>query len=79
MIGTTIQQGQGGVVVAPNDSGNPGTFRALYVGGVGNVTLIGLDGNSVLFTAVPAGTTLNVGFTRIMATGTTATLLVGIT
>jgi len=79
MIGVTIQQGQGGVVIAPSDTVSQGTFRALYVGGVGNVTMIGLDGNSVLFSAVPVGTVLHVGFTKIMATGTTATLMAGIT
>lgn len=71
--------GQGGVAITPSDTVSQGAFRALYVGGVGNVTMIGLDGNSVLFTAVPAGTFLQVGFTKIMATGTTATVMVGIT
>lgn len=49
---------------------------ALFVGGVGNVTLITEGGESVLFTAVPAGTILNLRFVRIMAAGTTATLMV---
>lgn len=71
--------GQGGIAITPNDTVAQGTFRALYVGGVGDVTLVGLDGNTVLFQSVPVGTTLNVGCTIIKATGTTATKMVGIT
>jgi len=79
MQGHPITKGQGGVVIVPSDSASQGTFRGLYVGGGGHVTMIGLDGNSVLFSTVPAGTQLDVGFTKIMATGTTATLMTGIT
>ena len=79
MLGQTIQQGQGGVAITPSDSVNQGAFRGLYVGGVGNVTLVGLDGATVLLTAVPAGTYLPIGFVRINATATTATLMVGVT
>lgn len=78
MLGLT-SFGQGGVVISPSDTVSQGSFRGLYVGGTGHVTLIGLDGNSVLFSSLPAGTQLNVGFTKVMLTGTTATLLVGIT
>lgn len=76
---TPIEQGNGGIVIVPSDTVSQGTFRGLYVGGAGNVTMIGLDGASVLFASVPAGTVLNVGFTKIMATGTAATLMTGIT
>lgn len=71
--------GQGGIAITPHDTIAQGTFRALYVGGVGNVTLVGLDGNTVLFESVPVGTQLNVGCTIIKSTGTTATKMVGIT
>lgn len=73
--------GNGGVAIVPADAGTQagGPFRALYVGGAGNVTLVGLDGSVVLFNNVPAGFTLNVGFTRVNATGTVATLMTGIT
>lgn len=55
-----------------------GPVRRVYIGGAGNVQLVTPQGNSVLFTAVPAGTTLEVAATRIAATGTTATALVGL-
>lgn len=52
-------------------------LRTLYVGGAGNVTIVTPEGVSVVYTAVPVGTTLNVDARQVMATGTTATLMVG--
>ncbi len=77
--GTTINQGQGGVALTKSDSTSQGTFRGIYVGGVGDVALKGLDGNVAVFSAVPVGTTLWVGFTHLMSTNTSATLCTGIT
>jgi len=75
-----IFQGNGGVAIVPSDTVQAGgPFRALYVGGAGHVTLVGLDGNVALFSTVPAGTVLEVGFVRVNATGTGATLMTGIT
>lgn len=54
------------------------SFKALYVGGVGDVTIIDETGTSVLFSAVPAGTTIPIGGSKLMSTGTTATLVVGL-
>lgn len=52
--------------------------RALYVGGVGNVTLVTALGATVTFTAVPAGTTIPLRCARVNATGTTATNMVAL-
>jgi len=52
-------------------------YRALYVGGAGDIKLVTINGNTITFTAVPAGTILPVGCTQIFSTGTTATNLVG--
>jgi hypothetical protein len=54
-------------------------FRALWVGGAGNVTVqcVG-DTTTTTFTAVPAGTWLWVGVIKVMSTGTTATNIVGV-
>lgn len=65
-----------GKVLTPSDA-TLFTFKALYVGGTGNVTLIDMSGTSVLISAVPVGTILPIGGTKVMATGTTATLIVG--
>lgn len=52
--------------------------HGVYVGGAGNVTGVLLDGTTALFTAPPVGSIIPVQFKRINATGTTATLLVGL-
>lgn len=49
----------------------------LYVGGTGDVTVQGADGVSALFSACPVGAQIEMQITRVMATGTTATLLTG--
>jgi hypothetical protein len=53
-------------------------FRALYVGGAGNVVLDSPDGDTdVTFTGVPAGTLLPVACVKVKA-ATTATNIVGL-
>lgn len=54
--------------------------RSVYVGVTGNVAVRSADtGVSVTFVAVPAGSTIPAGFyDRVLATGTTATSLVGL-
>jgi hypothetical protein len=48
------------------------TTRALYVGQSGDVALVTAGGQSVTFTAVPAGSILPLRAAKILATGTTA-------
>lgn len=69
----------GGFAVVPSDTVNfPVRARMLYVGGAGNVSLVGADGVAVTFTAVPVGTVLPIEALRVNATLTTATNLVGL-
>lgn len=64
--------------ITPNDT-VAAPFTALYIGGAGDVTLISRNtGASVVFKAVPVGTTLYVAGSQVMATGTTATNIVGL-
>ena len=67
----------------------PAPFRAIYVGGAGDIALIArndwtAEGSSdsasevVTFKAVPVGTVLPVWTKCVMSTGTTATNLVGL-
>lgn len=73
--------------ISPHDTnqieqnGQPVTLRAVYVGGAGNITgkVMTEFGASatVTFTAVPAGTILNVAFTHIHTTSS-ATLMIGL-
>jgi hypothetical protein len=70
---------QWGAAITPSDATvEPGgKFDAIYVGGAGNITLF-TGGSAILFTAVPVGTILPVGGTRVNATGTTATAMIAL-
>lgn len=50
----------------------------VYVGGTGNLTVVTYSGNTVVFTALPVGSVIRLKIAQIKATGTTATLLVGL-
>lgn len=66
------------VAVTPSDSvALTVPARSLYIGVTGDVTLLTVNGNVVLFKAVPVGV-LPVGCTRINATATTATNIVAL-
>ena len=68
------------VAVTPSDS-VPISCRAIYIGGAGNVTVKANAGaTGVVFTAPPVGTILPLNLDQglIMATGTTATLMVAL-
>lgn len=64
--------------ITPSDSAS-NVCDAIYVGGAGNITLQDPGTlQTVLFTAVPVGTTLEAPALKVMSTGTTATALVGL-
>lgn len=67
-------------VITPNDSTMLSAHtRGIYVGGVGDLTvLIYNDTVAVTFVGVPAGTLLPIRVSKVLATGTTATNLVGL-
>ncbi len=57
----------------------PTATRGIWVGGAGNIAIVALSdtGSPVTLTAVPAGTLLQIAAQQVMATGTTATDIVG--
>lgn len=64
--------------ITPDDAGDLiYVTRALYVGTAGDVSVVMRDGGTVVFTNVNGGTTLPCCVSRVMATGTTASGLVG--
>lgn len=64
--------------ITPHDSTNfTRETRGIYVGGAGNIVAI-LNGAAVTFSNVPAGAILPIRATRVNATNTTATALVGL-
>jgi hypothetical protein len=65
--------------IAPSDTLELAeTTRGLYIGGSGTVALVTKDGGTVTFAGLSAGTVLPVSAARVLATGTTATNLVGL-
>jgi hypothetical protein len=65
------------VAITPSDVTSYPQGVQVYVGGAGNVAITDMIGNVVTFTAPPVGSLLPVRATKVMATNTTATLLVG--
>lgn len=68
-----------GFAVTPNDAAAlREVTRALYVGVAGDVSVKLVSGGQVLLKNCPAGTLLPLRATTVLATGTTATALVGL-
>lgn len=69
-----------GFAITPNDGVDLATnTRGIYVGGAGNVAVILEDDTaSVTFVAPPVGSVLPIRARRVLATGTTATNLIGL-
>lgn len=76
-----------GAAITPNDSTDltASRFRALWVGGAGNVAIIFYNdatnsgaGTAVTISGVAAGTLLPFAVRKVMATNTTATGIVGV-
>jgi hypothetical protein len=67
----------GAAVITKSDTANlPIAARQIWVGGVGDVKVDMINGDTVTFAAVPAGTLLPVQARKVYSTGTTATNLV---
>jgi len=72
---------RGGAAVTPSDSVNfADPVSALYIGGAGsgNLTVVCSDGNVVAFAGLTANTILPICATRVNATGTDVTSIVGL-
>jgi hypothetical protein len=73
-IFTTTAQAYVVYAMSPQSGmGNPGCF--LYVGGTGNVSVVTIGNDTIVFNGVPAGTTLPIQVVRVRSTSTTATLI----
>lgn len=68
-----------GFSVTPSDSVNfTSDARALYIGGAGNVSVVTIEGDVLVFGNVPAGTVLPVAARRVNSTNTSATSILGL-
>lgn len=73
-IDTLIQPINSGLAVTPSDTVNQTGFpRGLYIGTAGTVTLVSAAGTIDVYTGLATGIWHPIRFTRVNATGTTAT------
>lgn len=63
--------------ITPSDTASLPPNIGLHIGGAGNVAACGVDGTVVTF-AVLANTRLSGNFTKVMATNTTSTGIIGL-
>ncbi len=68
----------GTAVIPDNSTDLVHVTRAIYVGGGGDLALRLLDGTDLVFANVAAGSLLPIRAARVLATGTTATRIVGL-
>lgn len=69
----------GAIAIVPSDSVEISrATRGIYVGGAGNLSVVFVDDTAVTFSNVSAGTTLPLRVSRVKATGTTATNIIGL-
>lgn len=64
--------------IAPADGSDQPFYRAIYVGGAGNLAAHDKNSNSIVFTSVNAGQIIPISPKRILSTGTTATGILGL-
>ena len=67
-------------VVTPNDGSDLpiGICRALYIGSAGDVSIVDLSDETIVFVGVVAGSVLPVQTKRVNATATTATNIIAL-
>jgi hypothetical protein len=67
------------VAIAPDDASDiTNVTRALYVGGTGDLRVMMLGGGTATFANIPSGTLMPLRVTRVLATGTTASAILGL-
>jgi hypothetical protein len=68
-----------GFAITPNDAADiTAVTRAVYVGGPGNLAIVLQSGATVTLSNVASGSLLPLRIKRLLATGTTATSIVGL-
>jgi hypothetical protein len=67
------------LAILPDDAGElPQVTRALYVGGAGDLRVTMRGGETVTFAGVAGGTLIPVRASRVLASGTTASGILGL-
>lgn len=78
MAGRNVSEGipNEAYAITPSDTAE-NAYSVIYVGGAGNIAVRTKAGQTVTFTGLPVGGQINLEVDRVMATSTTATLLIG--
>lgn len=75
---TALSQARNFEAITPNDGVDLARrYKAVFVGGAGDISLVGDSSPSGVVHTVPAGSVLVCSPVRVRATGTTATNIVG--
>jgi len=70
---------ENGFVITPADGSDIAqTVRGIWVGGDGNIALVTRGGDTITLSGAKAGSLIPIRASRVLATGTTATLLIGV-
>jgi hypothetical protein len=79
-VGSILAPATEAFAVTPNDGVDlpNGATKTIFVGGAGALKVDMYGGQTVTFSAVPAGTLLPIRARRIWATGTVATLILAL-
>ena len=81
-VGVQIPDGPAthGFAVVPSDVTVFAPTRRVWVGGAGATMTVLFNGDSstTLLSGIPVGTMLDISITKVMATGTAATLIIGL-
>lgn len=68
-----------GFAISPHDTNDLArTPRSIFVGGAGSIVLVTAKGTELTFNGLAAGSVLPVRASKVKATGTSATFLVGL-
>ena len=73
-----VARGGDAVAITPSDTFQISTTRGLFVAVGGNIAVTTAAGNTLLMVGVPSGETIPIRVNQVLATGTTATGIIGL-
>jgi hypothetical protein len=69
---TEVFAARGGTAINADSGNQTVSGRAIYVGGTGQITVVTVNGDTLTFFGLVPTTVLDIAFTRVNQTGTTA-------
>ena len=77
-VASRSRRGGDAVAITPSDTFQISTTRGLFVAVGGNIAVTTAAGNTLLMVGVPSGETIPIRVNQVLATGTTATGIIGL-